>query len=205
MENDPWIYEKTAAHDGFALIAGVDEAGRGPLAGPVVSAAVILPHQDAVPGIRDSKTLSAGKRARLYDEIHQKALAVGVGVVHAADIDRMNILQAALHSMMIAVKKLSPQPQYLLIDGKFEIKTSVPQQAVVKGDARSLSIGAASIVAKVTRDRMMENYDHDYPQFGFARHKGYPTRMHREAIRRFGPCPLHRCTFKGVREYVCRS
>jgi ribonuclease HII len=107
--------------------------------------------------------------------------------------------------MMIAVKKLSPQPQYLLIDGKFEIKTSVPQQAVVKGDARSLSIGAASIVAKVTRDRMMENYDHDYPQFGFARHKGYPTRMHREAIRRFGPCPLHRCTFKGVREYVCRS
>lgn len=204
MENDPWRYEKLALHDGFSLIAGVDEAGRGPLAGPVVSAAVILPHKNAIVGIRDSKILSAGKRDLLYDDIHQKALAVGIGVVHAAEIDRLNILQAALCSMAIAVRQLSPQPQYLLIDGTFKIKMDMPQKVIVKGDARSLSIGAASIVAKVTRDRMMERYDRDYPEFGFARHKGYPTRMHREAIQRFGPCPLHRRSFKGVKEYVCR-
>ncbi len=202
---DPWIYEKKAVKDGFSFIAGVDEAGRGPLAGPVVSAAVILPNDCPGSDIRDSKKLTARKRDVLYGYIHEQAIAIGIGVVHAGEIDRINILQAALRSMAIAVKKLACRPQFLLIDGKFNIDADIPQQAIVKGDAKSISIGAASIIAKVTRDRMMEKYDEQYPQFGFARHKGYPTRMHRDAILKFGPSPVHRCSFKGVREHVCQS
>lgn len=202
MEPDLWAYEKKAANDGFLCIAGVDEAGRGPLAGPVVSAAVILPADCKIEGIQDSKKVAPRKRALLYERIYEHAVAVGIGIVDSVEIDRINILQAALLSMAISVKNLTPQPDCLLIDGQFQIESDLPQQAIIKGDAQSISIAAASIVAKVTRDRLMEKYDEKYPHFGFARHKGYPTRMHKEAIREFGPSPIHRQSFKGVKEYV---
>lgn len=202
MESDPWEYEKKAVNDGFSFIAGVDEAGRGPLAGPVVSAAVIFPYECDIVGIRDSKTLTPRKRDSLYGLIYEQALSIGVGIVDTEEIDRVNILQASLHSMAIAVDNLSCRPEFLLIDGKFEIDSNVPQKTIVKGDAKSVSVGAASIIAKVTRDRLMERYHQMYPLFGFAQHKGYPTRLHREAIRRFGPCPIHRRSFRGVKEYV---
>jgi ribonuclease HII len=193
-----WFFEKAAAEKGYGCIAGIDEAGRGPLAGPVVSAAVVLPAAFAVSGIMDSKKLSAPQRARFYDKIYSQALTVGLGIVDPAEIDRINILRAALLAMAMAVKNLNPAPDCLLIDGPFGIASDLPQMPIVKGDNLSISIAAASIVAKVTRDRLMERYHHYYPQFGFSRHKGYPTKAHREAIRRFGCCPIHRKSFKGV-------
>lgn len=195
-------YENSAGKKGFSRIAGVDEAGRGPLAGPVVSAAVILPVSFSDPDIDDSKKLGAKKRNILYETIYTHALSVGIGIVDAAEIDRINILQASLLSMSIAVKNLRPQPDYLLIDGKFRILSSLPQEAIIQGDALSISVAAASIVAKVSRDRLMERYDEEYPQFGFSAHKGYPTRAHKEAIRQFGSCPIHRRSFRGVKEYL---
>jgi ribonuclease HII len=156
----------------------------------------------AVAGINDSKKLTPKKRSRLYDKIYQQAVSIGIGIVDALEIDRINILQASLLSMAIAVENLHPQPGYLLIDGSFTIASNLPQQPIPKGDSLSVSIAAASIVAKVTRDRLMEQYDQDYPQFGFSRHKGYPTRAHKEAIIKFGYCPIHRRSFKGVREYL---
>lgn len=197
-----WSYEKKAASRGFLLIAGVDEAGRGPLAGPVVSAAVILPEGFADHGIADSKTLSAGKRDRLYDHIMTHASHVGVGLADHRDIDRLNILQASLLSMTRAVDDLGAPPDHLLIDGIFTIDWNASQQAIKKGDSLSVSIAAASIVAKVTRDRIMVDYDRQYPDYGFAIHKGYPTKRHREAIALLGVCPIHRRSFKGVREYL---
>jgi len=193
--------EKTGAK-GFSIIAGIDEAGRGPLAGPVVSGAVILPVSFSVIGITDSKKLTRKKRELLYKEIYTNALSVGVGIVEPKEIDSINILQASLFSMSLAVKDLSIQPQYLLIDGKFPIPSDIPQESIIKGDSLSISIGAASIIAKVTRDRLMHRYHEKYPQYGFDRHKGYPTLAHRQAVKEFGPCPIHRRTFKGVREYV---
>jgi ribonuclease HII len=153
-------------------------------------------------GVDDSKKLTPKKRALLYDEIFSSALAVGIGVVDAAQIDEINILQASLLAMERAVARLSLRPDYLLIDGIFPIKTDLPQALLAKGDARSVSIAAASIVAKVTRDRLMEANHDVYPQYGFLRHKGYPTRDHREAIRVLGACPIHRRSFKGVKEYL---
>ena len=197
-----WSLEQRAAREGYRTIAGIDEAGRGPLAGPVVSAAVILPPGGATAGIDDSKKLSPAKRDRLYDHIYRTATAVGIGIVDAVEIDRINILQAALRSMAIAVRNLRPQPHYLLIDGIFEIPCPLPQAAVAKGDSRSASIAAASIVAKVTRDRMMAVYHQYYPQYGFDRHKGYPTKAHKEAIRAHGCSPIHRRTFRGVAEHT---
>ena len=195
-------YEILAGEKGFSRIAGIDEAGRGPLAGPVVSAAVILPVSFSDSEISDSKKLTPKKRERLYETIYTHALSVGIGIVDAAEIDRINILQASLLSMSIAVKNLLPQPDYLLIDGTFRIMSSLPQETVIHGDALSLSVAAASIVAKVSRDRLMERYDEEYPQFGFSGHKGYPTRAHREAIQKFGVCPIHRRSFRGVKEYL---
>ncbi len=195
-------YETSAGERGFSRIAGIDEAGRGPLAGPVVSAAVILPVSFWDSEINDSKKLTPEKRGRLYETIYTHALSVGIGIVDATEIDRINILQASLLSMSIAVKNLLPQPDYLLIDGKFRILSSLPQEPVIHGDALSLSVAAASIVAKVSRDRLMERYDEEYPQFGFSGHKGYPTLAHREAIRKFGVCPIHRRSFRGVKEYL---
>ena len=195
---DLWAFEKRARERGCIRIAGIDEAGRGPLAGPVVSASVILPPDVKIADINDSKRLSPAKRLSLYQRIYAEAVSVGVGIVDAAEIDRINILQASLLSMAMAADNLRPQPDWLLIDGRFHIPSPLPQQPVVKGDALSISIAAASIVAKVSRDRLMERYDLDYPQYGFSRHKGYPTRAHREAIRKYGCCPIHRRSFRGV-------
>jgi ribonuclease HII len=197
-----WTFENQARTSGFAVVAGVDEAGRGPLAGPVVSAAVILPEDMPVSGINDSKKLTPRKRETLYHEIHRHAVAIGVGIVDPDEIDRINILQASLAAMALSVKNLERNPDFLLIDGQFCIPMNLPQQAIVKGDSKSISIAAASIIAKVTRDAIMDAYAEQYPEFDFATNKGYPTKSHREAIRKFGCCPIHRRTFKGVREYL---
>lgn len=199
---DLWIYEKKAFDRGYSRIAGIDEAGRGPLAGPVVSAAVVLPHSFSAPGITDSKKLTPKKRAELFDLIYKFAASIGIGIIDSAEIDRINILQASLLSMSIAVKNLKPSPDLLLIDGMNKISSNLPQNPITRGDSLSISIAAASIVAKETRDRLMERYDEDYPMFGFGRHKGYPTKAHKLAVKTFGPCPIHRTSFKGVKEYA---
>ncbi len=199
---DLWFFEKKATENGFRAVAGIDEAGRGPLAGPVVSAAVILPQTFSTAEVTDSKKLSAKKRARLYEKIYAQAVSVGIGIIDAAEIDRINILQASLLAMSIATRNLDPQPDCLLIDGPFQISSHLSQKPIVKGDALSVSIAAASIVAKVTRDRLMEGYHEYFPQFGFYQHKGYPTRAHKAAIREFGYCPIHRKTFRGVKEFL---
>jgi ribonuclease HII len=200
MGTDLWAFEKKAATSGYFYIAGIDEAGRGPLAGPVVAAAVVLPKSFSATGLMDSKKLSPAKREYLYDKIYDQSLSVGIGLIDAAEIDRINILNAALGAMAIAVDNLLPTPEFLLIDGLFTICSNLPQQAVPKGDQLSMSIGCASIVAKVTRDRLMVRYHEDYPVYGFSRHKGYPTRDHKDAIMKFGGCLIHRKSFKGVRE-----
>jgi ribonuclease HII len=197
---DLWHFEKEAARKGWREIAGIDEAGRGPLAGPVVSAAVILPSAFDDSDVTDSKKLTASKRERLYERIYAQAVTVGIGIVDPLEIDRINILQASLLAMAMAANNLIPRPDFLLIDGTFRIASELPQLAIIKGDALSISIAAASIVAKVTRDRLMQNYHQYYPQFDFPRHKGYPTKAHKEAIKNFGSCPIPRKSFKGVRE-----
>lgn len=201
MTQDVWSFEKEARSNGFQTIAGIDEAGRGPLAGPVVSAAVILPEQLPVSGISDSKKISPKKREMLYDDIYRHAVAVGVGIVDPVEIDRINILQASLTAMSISVQNLHPVPGFLLIDGQFTISSDFPQKAIIKGDSLSISIAAASIIAKVTRDRMMEEYAKEYPEFDFSKNKGYPTKAHKAAIRKHGVSPIHRLSFKGVKEY----
>ncbi len=202
MSMDLWKYENEARNNGFSIIAGVDEAGRGPLAGPVVSAAVILPSNFNAPGLTDSKKLTAASRAFYYDQIYTDADTVGIGIVDSGEIDRINILQASLLSMFFAVTNLKPTPDFLLIDGKFKIMGDCLQKTIIKGDTLSISIAAASVIAKVTRDRLMEKYHLEYPDYGFRNHKGYPTKAHREAIRNFGCCPIHRRSFKGVKEYL---
>lgn len=191
-------FEFEASRRGFARIAGVDEVGRGPLAGPVVSAAVMLPDDFSVSGITDSKRLSPKARQKLYDGIYAHAKTVGVGIVDPVEIDRINILQASLLAMAMAVENLKPAPDCILIDGQQGISTDIYQQTIVKGDSRSISIAAASIVAKVTRDRIMEKYCLEYPEYGFSSHKGYPTKSHAAAIEQHGWCPIHRRSFKGV-------
>jgi len=202
VNQDPKCFENEAHARGYRRVAGVDEAGRGPLAGPVVASAVILGDRIRLDGINDSKQLTAQRRLAAYQRICQEALAVGIGVIDAGIIDRINILQSALLAMEVAVAHLDPQADFLLIDGNHPTALSLPQRTIIKGDARSASIAAASIVAKVTRDRLMEGYHTQYPAYGFDRHKGYPTRAHREAVRQHGCCPIHRFTFKGVREYA---
>ena len=209
-----WAFEKKAALRGFVNIAGIDEAGRGPLAGPVVSAAVILPVSFSVAGVDDSKKLSHRKRDYLFDKICEEAVVTGTGLIDSSEIDKINILKASILSMSLAVKQLAPTPDYLLIDGNFKIEFPLPpeacmkpesfiqQEPLIKGDSLSISIAAASIIAKVTRDRIMKKYHEKYPQYGFASHKGYPTKAHKEAIKKFGPCPIHRRTFKGVKEHI---
>ena len=202
MVSDLWEFENKARNMGHQIVAGIDEAGRGPLAGPVVSAAVILPDGADLPGIDDSKKLTPTQRNRLYDRLYTVANAIGIGVVDTAEIDRVNILQATLRSMAMAVTNLHPRPDHLLIDGIFTIASDLSQQTIKKGDSLSISIAAASIVAKVTRDRIMVQVDTLFPEFGFCRHKGYPTKTHRAAIVRHGCSPIHRRTFKGVREHL---
>ncbi len=197
---DFWAFEKIAGKSGFYVIAGVDEAGRGPLAGPVVSAAVVLPGSVDISGINDSKKLTPRKRSILYKQIYDCAIAVGIGIVGPERIDRINILQASLLSMLMSVECLDPQPDCLLIDGLYKIQSPLPQYPITKGDARSISIAAASIVAKVTRDRLMLAYSMIYPQYGFSKHKGYPTKAHKATISAFGSSPIHRKSFKGVKQ-----
>ncbi len=195
-------FERRLRAAGVEYIAGIDEAGRGPLAGPVVAAAVVLPPDCDLPGVTDSKKLSARRREQLFVPIRRQALAVGVGIVDAAQIDRLNILQATLVAMTQALERLKVTPGHLLVDGITPVPVSIAQQTIKQGDSRSLSIAAASIIAKVVRDRMMLVYDKRYPQYGFAAHKGYGTAAHRQAIAACGPCELHRKTFAGVREYL---
>jgi len=202
MRSTLWEFETRAHRTGHKLVAGIDEAGRGPLAGPVVSAAVILPDDAQLPGIDDSKKLTQARRNRLYDRLYTVARSIGIGVVDAAEIDRVNILQASLNAMSMAVANLQPRPDHLLIDGIFTIAMDVSQEAIKKGDTLSISIAAASIVAKVTRDRIMAQADILFPEFGFGRHKGYPTKHHRAAIVQHGCSPIHRRTFKGVKDYL---
>ncbi len=192
-------FEEEACRLGAKRIAGIDEAGRGPLAGPVVAAAVILPRDAHIPDINDSKLLAATMRERLYREITSVAVDIGVGVVPSEVIDRINIYQATLEAMRQAVMNLSAPPDYLLVDGPMKPTDAFPQTAIIKGDRLSVSIAAAGIVAKVTRDTMMMDYHRLYPQYGFASHKGYPTKAHREALFVHGPCRIHRMCFKGVR------
>lgn len=195
-----WDLENGLRGPGHSLIAGVDEAGRGPLAGPVVAAAVILDEKLEYPGVGDSKKISPAGREKAFRLIQDRARAVGLGLVGQREIDRINILQASLKAMAQAVSRLDPGPDYIIVDGPMTLPLSLPQKAVPHGDSLSLSIGAASIVAKVIRDRMMAAFDRRYPKYGFASHKGYATRAHLEALARHGPCPLHRMSFKRVRE-----
>ena len=201
---DLFEFETKASHQGFKNIAGIDEAGRGPLAGPVVAAAVILPSQVNIPGLNDSKKLSAKKREELFPKIQEISVSYGVAVVGQKMIDKINILQAARLAMKQAVETLKITPGLLLIDGNQKIDSILNQWAIVKGDSRSLSIAAASVLAKVTRDRIMDDYHKLYPQYEFNRHKGYGTKLHKHLIQEHGPCPIHRNTFKGVSEYINR-
>lgn len=189
---------------GVGLVAGVDEAGRGPLAGPVVVAAVILPPRLYLPKLNDSKKLTPRQRDKLFDAINAQAIAVNAVIVDAATIDRLNILQATLGGMCAAVRGLSPQPQHVLVDGNALPPLPMPTTSIVKGDAKSASIAAASVIAKVTRDRLMLECDARWPQYGFARHKGYGTAAHMAALREFGPCPIHRRSFEPVKGMVAR-
>ncbi|MCW7754533.1 ribonuclease HII [Desulfobotulus sp. H1] len=195
-------FETLYRQKGYSCIAGVDEAGRGPLAGPVVSAAVVLKPDFVLPGLNDSKKLSESRRRKLYACIRNQSLGIGVGIVGPDRIDEINIHQASLESMVLAVKKLAFEPDFLLIDGKFTLLLPVDQQAVVGGDGKSASIAAASVIAKVTRDAMMEKLGQQYPGYGFEFHKGYPTPYHKEAIERLGVLSIHRRSFRGVKEFV---
>lgn len=188
-------FEKLAYQQGYRFVAGIDEAGRGPLAGPVVAAAVIFPSDYSNRQINDSKKLSPRKREELYEVINQEAIAVGVGTADADIIDRINILQASLQSMREAVLELSVPPDFLLIDGLHIIPMQTPQKALVKGDSLSISIAAASIIAKVSRDRIMEMYHRQFPQYNFLQNKGYGTKEHRAALLEFGMCKIHRRSF----------
>jgi ribonuclease HII len=189
-------YEIKHWSKGKRYIAGVDEAGRGPLAGPVVAAAVIFPSEVKIEGVNDSKQLSEKERERLFDIINEKAINVGVGIVEHTIIDEVNILNATYRSMHEAIGKLTNQPDHLLIDGPSFTGANIPFTAIIDGDAKCFSIAAASIIAKVTRDRLMKVYDEQYPQYGFAKHKGYGTKAHLEAIRKHGPCEIHRKSFR---------
>ncbi len=197
---DPWKYEKAAGCRGFRSVAGVDEVGRGPLAGPVVAAAVVLPEGFDAEGVRDSKRLSERSREIVCERIMCEAIGVGVGIVAPEVIDEINILRATCKAMKAALDDLSAAFDFVLVDGLSVSGFGVPSMAVVKGDNKSVSIAAASIVAKVTRDRIMVGLDSEFPDYGFASHKGYGSKLHLEALDRYGPCPCHRMTFAPVRE-----
>ena len=191
-------YEREYAHLGY--VCGIDEAGRGPLAGPVVAGAVILPEDCEILYLNDSKQLSEKRREQLYDEIREKAVAVGVGVVGPRRIDEINILQATYEAMCEAIGQLAVMPQILLNDAVRIPQVRIPQVPIIKGDEKSLSIAAASVIAKVTRDRMMREYDDLMPEYGFAAHKGYGSAAHIAALQKYGPSPIHRATF--IRNFV---
>lgn len=192
---DWFLYENQCAEQGYSSICGVDEAGRGPLAGPVCAAAVILKPNDIIEGVNDSKKLSEKKREALYDVIKARAAAYSIAFASVEEIEELNILNATMLAMKRAVEGLPKAADYAIIDGNKIPDLSIPCSAIVKGDANSMSIAAASILAKVTRDRLMLEYDKEYPQYMFAKHKGYGTKVHTQAIREYGPCPIHRMSF----------
>jgi ribonuclease HII len=202
---DLWEHERAARAEGRVVIAGVDEAGRGPLAGPVVAAAVVLPEGFDLSGINDSKKLTEAARERALERIRAEALSVGVGIVHADEIDRLNILRATHRAMRLAVDALTPAPDAVFVDGLPVPGLHPDCRSLVKGDSRCASIAAASIVAKVTRDRLMTGeYHARYPEYNFARHKGYPSPEHLAALAAHGPCPLHRRSFGPVAQVALR-
>ncbi|MBR2987480.1 MAG: ribonuclease HII [Clostridia bacterium] len=190
-----YTYEKQALKKGYTVIAGTDEAGRGPLAGPVCAAAVILPTDLMIEGLNDSKKISEKKREQLYDVILEKAISYGIAFASHEEIDEINILNASQLAMRRAVAMLSPTPDLVLVDGNIARDFSMDAMPIVKGDALSMSIAAASILAKVTRDRYYAEMDAAYPEYHFAQHKGYPTKEHMDLVRKLGPCPIHRKTF----------
>lgn len=192
---DWFYYEKEAAARGFHAVCGIDEAGRGPLAGPVYAAAVILPPDCVIDGLNDSKKLTEARREKLFDVIVEKAVAYGIGSADEKEIDNLNILQATYLAMRRAVEALPVPCDYAMVDGNRMPPLPVPGETIVKGDAKSASIAAASILAKVSRDRVMMQYHEQYPAYGFDAHKGYGTRAHYAALEAYGPCPIHRLTF----------
>ena len=198
--------ERELYQKGIKSICGIDEAGRGPLAGPVVVASVIMPEGSMIEGVNDSKKVSEKKREKLYEQIIEEAVAYGVGIIDQNEIDRINILNATKEGLTLCIKELEKdlkeknrgieKPEIILVDALTKIDTDhIPYQSIIKGDAKSYSIAAASIIAKVTRDRIMRQWDEVYPEYGFAKHKGYGTAMHISAIKQYGICPLHRKTF----------
>jgi len=189
------VFENEAYEKGFEFVCGVDEAGRGPLCGPVVAAAVILPKDAHIEGVNDSKKLSEKKREQYYEIIKKEAISIGIGIISEKRIDEINIYEATKEAMKEAITNLSIRPDFVLIDGNQDINIDIDRQTVVSGDARSESIAAASIIAKVTRDRMLKQYDEIYPEYGFAKHKGYGTKAHIEAIKEYGLTPIHRPSF----------
>lgn len=191
-------FESDAVQAGYCRIAGIDEAGRGPLAGPVVAAAVVLPDDCTIDGLNDSKRLTAIQRDRVYAAILQGALDYGIGTVSNTEIDRLNILQATREAMRRALAELQQRPDLVLIDGNQKIASGMLERTIIRGDARCASIAAASVVAKVWRDRLMTAYAVQFPGYGFERHKGYPTRAHYDCLRALGPCAIHRLSFRGV-------
>lgn len=197
-QTDPLTLIEDELRAAGRTVAGVDEAGRGCLAGPVAAGAVILDPGRPVRGLRDSKKLTEKRREELFAEIREKSAAWSVAMTGPGEIDRTNILRAALRAMEKAVAGLSVAPDFVLVDGNARISIAVEQKTVVGGDDRCASIAAASIVAKVTRDRLMRELETEYPGYGFSRHKGYPSKEHRESLRRLGPCPIHRKSFNGV-------
>lgn len=191
IENE--IYEKDK---NIQYICGIDEAGRGPLAGPVVVAAVIMPKDSMIEGVNDSKKVSEKKREVLYEQIKQEAISYGIGIIEQETIDEINILNATKEGLTNAIKELEIKPNLILVDALTHINTlGIPYESIIKGDAKSYSIAAASILAKVTRDRIMRQWDEIYPQYGFEKHKGYGTKMHIDAIKEYGICPIHRKSF----------
>ncbi|TKB93666.1 MAG: ribonuclease HII [Nitrospira sp.] len=195
-------FERAARLCGYRRIAGIDEAGRGPLAGPVVAAAVVLPVRCRLSGIDDSKQRSEGERARLYAAILEHAVGMGIGSADVGEIDRLNILEATKLAMRRAIDQLTPPPDYLLIDAVMLPGIGIPQRPIIKGDSLSFSIAAASIIAKVTRDRLMAEYHDMFPEYDFLSHKGYGTREHLQRLTRHGPCSIHRRTFTPVHEAI---
>ena len=198
---DLYIYERNLIQKGYEKIGGIDEVGRGPLVGPVVAACVILPKNYQLDGLTDSKKLSEKKREKFYDILKQDAIAIGIGVVSEKKIDEINIYEATKLAMQEAIKNLKVEPDYLLIDA-MKLETSIPSTSIIKGDAKSLSIAAASVIAKVTRDRMLIELDKKYPMYDFKHNKGYPTKKHLEAIKKYGIIVEHRRSYGPVSNYL---
>ncbi len=204
-EPDNSFLERCLREKGYQRVGGLDEAGRGPLAGPVVAACVILKETGDQSRFVDSKKISATMRSRLYRELQSTGAIIGVGMVSETEIDRCNILQASLLAMKKAVLSMSLEPDFLLVDGNQRVPITIPQQTLVQGESKSASIGAASIVAKVFRDALMDRYHHQYPEYNFQQNRGYATLEHRRAIAKHGPCAIHRQSFKCVREFIGKT